>query len=719
MGSDASSSSPGDRAGLSVGHRAGLAASEALGRLELLATVSRALAGAIDDYRPAVEVVAEACVPFFADLCAVEVVGQGGTVEAVAYRVAAASALTAPSAWTPVGRRLGIGSRALLAYRDPGESLRARRLRARLGADSLIVAPISAGGIALGWFVAAVGPQRRGFRRSALRLAEDLANRLAGAISRVSAYQEAVGRAQAQARTADRLKRLAAAATGIARADSLQEVLDVAAADACRIFEAQGAMVRWRLAGGSEVAARSGSVPRSARAATAVRNAAAVSSTAAGRNGRRWVVQPLALSGQGQLGVVAVAAGGELSSDDQMVLSSLCSLISVAGQRALANEATRAQEARLRAVIDASPVALVGLRPEGTVTWANPAAAALFGWASGNGQAPRQLPELLRPAMVELAVEVDQTGSVVTKAVAAPGFDLSVSAAPMPEAAGVEPAVLVGASDLREQRAVERALQHAQRLETMGQVAGGVAHDFNNVLTVIIGYVKLLEQVTDRPDGLHLVRNIEAAAGRASALTAQLLGLSRRQLDRTAVVDLVEVVRGLRGVLSRLGGPGVTLHLRLPRHPVRVRADPTECEQITLNLAVNACDAMAGRGELTISVSAAELDAGSAAPLGLVPGSYAHLGMVDSGAGMSEEVRARCLEPFFTTKERGKGSGLGLSMVDALAHERHGALTIDSAPGRGTSISVFLPRTDARGTPPRDIDPGGARGLPLAQGSKR
>jgi DNA-binding response OmpR family regulator len=237
---------------------------------------------------------------------------------------------------------------------------------------------------------------------------------------------------------------------------------------------------------------------------------------------------------------------------------------------------------------------------------------------------------------------------------------------------------------------LEDDLRHAQKMEAVGQLAGGIAHDFNNLLTVIAGETELLSERLEPADPLR--RDVAAIAGateRAAALTRQLLAFSRRQLLKPRVLDLNELVASVDAMLRRVIGEDVELVTRRSGAAVPVEADPSQLEQVVLNLAVNARDAMPDGGRLTIEVSQVELPPGH----GLGPGSYALLKVSDTGTGMDAETLERVFEPFFTTKPEGAGTGLGLSTVYGIVTQSGGDVRVASTPGAGTTFEVYLPST--------------------------
>jgi two-component system cell cycle sensor histidine kinase/response regulator CckA len=230
-------------------------------------------------------------------------------------------------------------------------------------------------------------------------------------------------------------------------------------------------------------------------------------------------------------------------------------------------------------------------------------------------------------------------------------------------------------------------------METIGRLAGGVAHDFNTLLTVILGYCDLLLADLDAPDPRRGdIEQIQKAGERAGSLTRQLLAFSRKQTIDPMVFDLSVAVFDVQSMLERLLTKAITISLHLAVEPSRVLADRGEIEQIVMNLAVNARDAMPDGGTLVIETANVELDGQSrTTPLDLPPGSYVRLTMTDSGSGMTPDVRAHLFEPFFTTKGPGKGTGLGLATVHGIVTRCGGAIGIDSEIGKGTSFTLFFP----------------------------
>ncbi|MCB9574447.1 MAG: response regulator [Kofleriaceae bacterium] len=247
----------------------------------------------------------------------------------------------------------------------------------------------------------------------------------------------------------------------------------------------------------------------------------------------------------------------------------------------------------------------------------------------------------------------------------------------------------------------EAQLRHAQKMEAIGRLAGGVAHDFNNLLSVILSYGSML--LGELPAGAAHhddVAEIVDAARRGADLTRQLLTFSRHRATEPAVLDVGEAVHEMDRLLQRILGADIEL-VAVPATAVgRVRVDPSDLEQVVLNLVVNARDAMPDGGQLTIETSAVVLDDGYAAEhLGVTPGPYVMIAVSDTGIGMDRATQERIFEPFFTTKARHKGTGLGLATVFGIVQQAGGTIWTYSEPGKGTTFKVYLPRVDAEPTP--------------------
>ncbi|MGG5810200.1 ATP-binding protein [Falsiroseomonas sp. CW058] len=264
------------------------------------------------------------------------------------------------------------------------------------------------------------------------------------------------------------------------------------------------------------------------------------------------------------------------------------------------------------------------------------------------------------------------------------------------------------AASLREQieerERAEAALRQAQRIEVVGQLTAGVAHDFNNLFSVMLTNLELLERMGEGPARRGRLSSLRHAVERGAALTDRLLAFARRQPLLPRAVALGEVARGMLPLIDAACPDGIEPRLDIPPDLPAALVDPTQLELAILNLAINARDAMPDGGELRVTARVETLDE-SADPEAPAAGTYVSLGVADTGTGMSEEVRARAIEPFFTTKPPGRGSGLGLSQVYGLARQSGGTLRIDTAPGRGSTVRILLPLAEAAPAAPAPSAP--------------
>jgi PAS domain S-box-containing protein len=375
------------------------------------------------------------------------------------------------------------------------------------------------------------------------------------------------------------------------------------------------------------------------------------------------------------------------------------STIDHARQRA----AARAAEVRYHELFDGAPVGLIRSLPDGRILAANAAAARLGGYPS--------VAALLDANVADLYAEVADRARVIGALERGESFhDLeirgrrqdgtliwaSVNVRPVKNAAGVVAHYEWSFADISERRQLEAQLRQAQKMEAVGQLAGGVAHDFNNLLTVIGGrcYLMLGKLPTDDP----LRREVElvrGAAERAARLTHQLLAFSRKQVLEPRVLDLNETMGGIEPLLRRLIGEHIEISVSPQAGLGRVKADAGQLEQVILNLAVNARDAMPQGGRLALETADVVIDPAVARRAhDAEAGAYVMLSVTDSGHGMDAKTRAQIFEPFFTTKEVGKGTGLGLATVYGIVKQSGGFIEVESEPGQGASFKVYLPRVD-------------------------
>ena len=394
----------------------------------------------------------------------------------------------------------------------------------------------------------------------------------------------------------------------------------------------------------------------------------------------------------------------------ESVVTNMMAVPSVAGMvvnsrdvtdRSRAEEALRHSEAEYRGLVEHSPLGIYRATPEGRFLTVNPALIKMLGYERAEelanidiSQDVYALPEDRSKLLAQFGQRDEawmetqwkrKDGRLVTVRLIS-----RVVRGPAGHMDYFEGLV----EDVTEQRSLESQYRQAQKMDSIGRLAGGVAHDFNNILTAIVGYSDLLleELSPDDPKRPEVVE-IKAAGMRAAALTRQLLAFSRKQVIETRVLDLNEIVQTLDNMLRRLIGEDVTLELSLAPALGAVRADPGQIEQVILNFAVNARDAMPKGGRLTIETANVELDEAYAREhAGASPGQYALLAVSDTGTGMDAETSSHIFEPFFTTKELGQGTGLGLATVYGIVKQSGGYVGVYSEPGRGATFKVYLPR---------------------------
>ena len=394
-----------------------------------------------------------------------------------------------------------------------------------------------------------------------------------------------------------------------------------------------------------------------------------------------YLVAPLDDGEDSVFGLLAIRRSAPFTSDD-IELAALLARVTSATIRALVlRTALGENEARVRTLVNTAPVAIVETSSSGDVRWWNEAARSLL-TKGETPQWPIALSDALEPHWRRAARGEHLTAELDPVVIGDHQRIYSISMAPLPSGNAIV-TVLV---DVTTQRALTEEMRHAHRMELRGQVASSVAHDFNNLITLVQGYGDLLRPHVSDEEGAALLHALSATAQRAAALTAQLQSVGRTNVAAMADVDVHEVLGGLAEVLDRILGASVTVNLTFGADDAVARTDADRLEQLVLNIATNARDAMNQGGAFTITTELTR-----DVPDELTAGDYLLITFTDTGTGMDAETLAHCFDPLFTTKGALRGTGMGLASASRLAHDSGGTITARSVLGEGTSFQLYLP----------------------------
>ncbi len=723
--------------------RSRLGAEHARQHVAILARAGDVLATALESYDEAMVRLVDVVVPSFADWFAVDVVDEQGTLRRVADGADGRWANAHTRHPHPEGEVL---VRRVLASGRPEVVIRTRRFGPPHGGEpaepggytemdpesdieSMVVVPVHLRGLSFGALSFVTGIGRRGYRLSDVETAAGLAERVAIAVERVLLWDESRQAEQAATRHAAQLRRLMEAALAVNAPLAEPQVLRVLSEHGRRVLDAEQAVVlvlapgellanSGGLVDGVEVSAPAG-VPDSlapviqaasrlvAGANRPLRStggaddpAMSVEMATAGSRAVPWMAVPLVDStGTRNRAIVVLGRERPFNAEDESVLVLLAQMATVALDNARLYQAVQGNEQRLQAVVESSPLAIAELDLSGAARWWNGAAGSLLGWGAPSNDAVSdrtlRIPAADEAAASALARLWDRTQhgeATVGVQLGALRDDellqLSVSTAPLLDHNGSVTGILAVAEDVTERQRMLEQFQQAERLSAMARLAGGVAHDFNNLLTVILGCSEILLRQIDGGDPLVTeVEAIQRAGHRAAALTSQLLAIGHRQVGQPGVVDPDGVVRAMEPMLVRVIGEDVQLELVPPEPGGRILVDPAEIERAVLNLAINARDAMPKGGRLVIRTRVVGADLPT-------PQRIVALAVSDTGTGMDEETAEHCFEPFYTTKGLAKGTGLGLAAVHAMVTQAGGQVSLDTAPGRGTTITMWFPAVE-------------------------
>ena len=426
------------------------------------------------------------------------------------------------------------------------------------------------------------------------------------------------------------------------------------------------------------------------------------------------VSMPMTVGGKlvGILNVNSTKQRRPFTSGKVKALSILANVAAPALESARLHGEVREAEARYRSIFENAVEGMFQATPAGQITAANPALARILGYES---------PEELKTSVtdIEQQLYIDPARRVVfIKEIEirglVKGFEIqmyrkdrtriwvSVSARATRDVNGKSLCYEGGIEDVTERKHLEERLVQSQKMEAIGTLAGGIAHDFNNLLTAIIGYSQLAGGRVSKDEPIYKeIEEIRKAGMRAAELTSQLLAFSRKQVLQPKVINLNTIVDNISKMITRVIGEDFELVISLDPELGSIRADPGQMEQVIMNLAVNARDAMPRGGKLIIETADIFLDEAYARlHLRVQPGPHVMLAVSDTGCGMDAETRSRIFEPFFTTKDQGKGTGLGLSTVYGIVKQTGGDIWVYSEPGRGTTFKLYLPRVEEKAAQP-------------------
>lgn len=356
------------------------------------------------------------------------------------------------------------------------------------------------------------------------------------------------------------------------------------------------------------------------------------------------------------------------------------------------------------AALEAAANSIVITKRDGTISWVNPAFVKSSGYSAEEviGQTPRLLrsgkhpPEFYTGMWKTILANQVWTGEVTNRKKDGRLYMEEMTITPVPFDSGEDVYFVAVKQDVTERKSLEDQFRQAQKMEAVGRLAGGIAHDFNNLLGVIGGYTEsLADQIGDDPALVSVAAEIKTAVKSAAALTSQLLTFSRKEVCQPRIISMNKIVSDTTSMLRRLLGEDISLNLLLDPETGNVKADPGQLQQVIMNLAVNARDAMPRGGSLTIETSDSNLQVGQIHQDIFVPaGRYARLTLRDTGVGMDADTQRRAFEPFFTTKQKEHGTGLGLSTVFGIVRQSGGYVSLSSKLGEGTIAVVHLARVN-------------------------
>ena len=714
-----------DRAGLGIERRR-LDDGERRARIDVergrryaivLATASAALATARDSYLISLSSLVDSVVPTFCDWCAIDLADEGGALHRVAIRHLADRG---DHCSAELRSRIPLIDAMLMRAISSGRTQESAGFVGltsspipRLGEATLvdptpwIVVPLISNRGPSGVFTFAFDGGIDNINATMVPTAEDLVRRASIAVERVVLLQEAQSVAEHSTRVADQLEQLLGASMQVSHLTDGAQVASTIAARALAICSADGAIVM--LDGGDQPSlrvivehdgeTRTGSDELTPSDRDLPRELGEVAATVRIEG---MLVTPISDSTGSRAGVLGIwgPKGSDFSQEDETVLVLLAQTTSTALSSVELYRTIQTSETRWRTLIETAPIGAIEVDLSGNIRWANRSAQQIFsgsgialGVSGGNSDQRLNFAQF-EPLWARAATGAEvRERELIAVPIGPDRRDLLVSVVPLFGVDNTIQGTLTLVTDISDRRRLEGELQQAQRMEALGQLAGNVAHDFGNLLTLVSGYTELLraeETLSERQSDL--VSNIQSVAERAALLTGRLLTISRSQAPHPTVVDPADALRSMQEVLAKILGDAIELHYDFETDGDRVSIDPSYFDQIILNLAVNARDAMPNGGAFSVHIhrqqgtsSSAASDSGGSDIIELL--------VSDTGTGMSAATAARCFEPFFTTKGPAKGTGLGLSAVRSVVLECGGTIQVRSQLGVGTSFLIQLPAT--------------------------
>jgi len=565
-----------------------------------------------------------------------------------------------------------------------------------------------------------VNEGRSGFGLLEIEAAQDVVWGAASAIERLRLLQNAREAVRHTQRVASQLHQLIAASITVAGLRSEQEILMSLASSTRGAFDADTAVVTLESGPSAPLCglAHRGQkplciIPGEESSSKDIPQSVAGNSTPWREN--EWLVAPILERRDLARGVVAIQrkSSSKFGAEDQEVLTLLAQMAATALGAVQLSRTIQHSETRWRLLVETAPIGIVEIDGERRVSWWNQGAARIFAWPDFDE--PSRSDQVIFPGAIIGAL--DTLWADVLSGRFASGRDLgdveirgrrrdlTASAVLLPFSEGETRSILALVDDVTNHRELKSELRHAHQMEIRGQVASGVAHDFNNLLTLISGYAEILSTGDGLDDrAAQMVREIQATASRASSLTEQLQSIGRTKAPEPVVLSPESAISSIGEVLERIVGANIAVVWSFAKNVGNVRVDADQFEQMVLNLAINARDAMPDGGQLTISVQSHVIGGDEAHALNVKSGSYVHISVTDTGMGMDEATRERCFEPLFTTKGPFEGTGLGLAAARRLVEDSAGSIECRSEVGRGTTFDVYLPVVDEQSTTEPTID---------------